>query len=213
MLPENFKNWEEFLFRFRYPILAFLVGIILLGLGFFLTKNGTNLSGTKVEVLEATTEGQEASSFVVVEIAGQVEKPGVYKLPSGVRIEDLLIVSGGLSQNADRVWVEKSLNRAAKLSDGQKIYIPMVGEHSDSLSAKNSGIYQNISSSFSDQGSGLVDINRATLKELDALPGIGQVYAQNIIEHRPYSSIGELLSKGVLKKSVYEKIKDKIVVY
>ncbi len=199
--------------KFNPLILIFLVGLILLGLGFFLSKNAFNLSPTKVEVLEATTEGVGTNSFVVMEIAGEVEKPGVYKLQNGSRIEDALVVAGGLSQNADRSWVEKSLNRAAKLSDGQKVYIPGVGEHFDWLSAKNSGTYQNTSSVFSERGSGLTNINTASLSQLDSLPGIGQVYAQNIIEHRPYSSIEELLSKGVLKKTVYEKIKDKITVY
>ena len=59
----------------------------------------------------------------------------------------------------------------------------------------------------------MVNINTATLKELDTLPGIGPVYGQNIIEHRPYSTVEELLSKAVLKKNVYEKIKDKVSVY
>ncbi len=203
----------EFLLKFRYHFLALLVGIILLGVGAIFLKSSFNLSGTKVEVLEATTEGQIGQKEIVVEIAGEVEKPGVYKLPVGSRIEDLLIICGGLSKTADRSWVEKSLNRAAKLSDGQKIYIPAVNQQSNSLTAKNNGEYQTISSNFSDRGSGLVNINTASLRELDSLPGIGQVYGQNIIEHRPYSNTEELLSKGVLKAGVYEKVKNLITAY
>ena len=53
------------------------------------------------------------------------EKPGVYRLSQDDRIDDALIVAGGVSASADREWMEKFLNRAAKLSDGQKIYIPL----------------------------------------------------------------------------------------
>ncbi len=170
--------------------------MIFLGLGvlFFRNKGGVvvGLSSTKVEVLNSPEESGGTLSEIVVEVSGQVEKPGVYKLPFGSRVEDALIMSGGFSSSADRVWVEKSLNRAAKLSDGQKIYIPQKG-----------------TSSLSN----LININTADAKTLDTLPGIGQVYGQSIIEHRPYSNIEELLSKGILKTGVYEKIKDKITVY
>jgi competence protein ComEA len=208
MLPEGL---ETFLLKYRLLLIVFLGGVVFIGAGIFL--NNSNLSGTKVEVLEATTEAQKASLQIVVEIAGEVEKPGVYKLPRDSRIEDLLLVSGGVSSSADRDWMEKTLNRAAKLSDGQKIYIPAVGEQSPGASAKNTSEYQSVSPGFSAVSGGLLDINTASLKELEALPGIGPVYGQNIIEHRPYSNIEELLSRAVLKSSVYEKIKDLIRVY
>ncbi len=193
----------ETLFRYRFVILASLLGLIILGFGIFYARNALNVASTKVEVLEASTESQKADSFLVVDISGAVEKPGVYKLPSSSRVEAVLIAAGGVSGNADRSWMDKFLNRAGKLSDGQKIYIPTAGEQG----------YQTASSTFSSKEEGLVNINTATLKELDTLPGIGLTYAQNIIEHRPYSNVEELLSKGVLRKSVYEKIKDKITVY
>lgn len=131
-----------------------------------------------------------------------------------------MVVSGGFSENADRTWTDKYLNRAAKLTDGHKVYIPKVApldfaqdERSDRSSAKTREEDQTISLNFSSDSKVLININSASLKELDSLPGIGQVYGQNIIEHRPYSNVQELLSKGILKKSVYEKIKDLITVY
>jgi len=208
MLPEGL---ETFFLKYRLLLIILLTGVVLIAGGIFLNK--LNISGTKVEVLQATTEGQNALGEIVVEIAGEVEKPGVYRLPGGSRVEDLLVSSGGVSSSADRDWMAKALNRAAKLSDGQKIYIPKVNEQSTQGSAKNTAEYQTISPIFSGQESGLVNINTASLKELDALPGIGPVYGQNIIEHRPYSNVEELLSRAVLKTSVYEKIKDLISVY
>ncbi len=197
---------KEFLERNKIFLFVFLGGLILISFGALLVKKSIDLSPTKVEVLEETTESDKDKE-IVVEVEGAVERPGVYKLTKNSRIEDVLILAGGFSSTADRGWIEKNLNRAQKLSDGQKIYIPRVGEQSEVLSAKNSGIYQTTSSNFDVRGSALININTASLKELDSLPGIGQVYAQNIIEHRPYSTIEELLSKSVLKASVYEKIK------
>ena len=208
MLPEGL---EPFFFKYRFLLFVLLGGVVLIGVGVFI--NNVNVSGTKVEVLEATTEAQNAYGEIVVEIAGEVEKPGVYRLPRDSRIEDLLVSAGGVSSSADRTWMEKTLNRAAKLSDGQKIYIPKAGEQSTATSAKNTSEYQTVSPDFSGQKEGLVNINTASLKELDALPGIGPVYGQNIIEHRPYSNVGELLSRAVLKPSVYEKIKNLVSVY
>jgi len=197
------ENLDKFLFKFRYPLSIGLTGIVFLGIGVLFVKTGGGISSTKtkVEVLNSSTESQNNISEIVVEVSGQVEKPGVYKLESGSRIEEVLILAGGFSSLADRVWAEKSLNRAAKLTDGQKIYIPQKGTSNSS----NTGNTSN--------SSNLININTADLKTLDLLPGIGQAYGQSIIEYRPYSNIEELLSRGVLKTSVYEKIKDKVTVY
>lgn len=193
----------------RGILLTLLFGVILVGFGVFFFKSGLGSPSTKVEVLEATTESQ-GNREMVVEIAGEVEKPGVYKLPGGSRVDDLLAVSGGLGANANRDWVEKYLNRAAMLVDSQKIYIP---SQSEALSAKETGGDQSVSADFSGQGSGGTNINTASLSELDKLPGIGPAYGQSIIDHRPYSTNEELVSKGALKKSVYEKVKDLVNVY
>jgi competence protein ComEA len=201
-------DFEELLLKYRYYFLSFLIGLILIGFGAFFWQNRAHLSSNKVEVLEETTGGQE-SSFLVVEIVGAVEKPGVYKLGKNSRIEDLIISAGGFSADADRNWVDKNINRAAKLSDGQKVYIQQSGV----LSAENSGQYQNVSSSWGSGQENLVNINTASLSELDKLPGIGPVYGQNIIDHRPYSKIEDLTEKDVLKASVFEKIKDEITAY
>jgi len=196
-------NFEEFLYHYRFVVFFLLLGVLLVLLGVFLSKTKTNPSGGKVEVLRGTTEAQKIDPEIVVEIVGAVQKSGVYQLPNGSRIEDLIIAAGGFSVSADRVWIDKFINRAAKLSDGQKVYIPKVGESFDSaqdkqsyvVSAKNDGVYQTTSSILGTEKSGLININTASLEELDTLPGIGPVYGQNIIEHRPYSNLEELLSK------------------
>jgi len=200
-------NFDEFLLKNKLVLTFIFLGIIFAGIGIFFIRR--NSGSSKVEILEPKEE--TSLQEIVVEVAGAVEKPGVYKFQNGARVDDALIAAGGLSFSADREWVEKMLNRAAKLTDGQKIFIP--DKQSSVLSAKKNEEYQNVSSNFSASGASLVNINTASAKELDSLPGIGQVYAQKIIEQRPYSNLEELVSKKVIPQSLYEKIKDKITVF
>lgn len=191
-------------------IIVFLLGLLLMLLGLLLFKIGIFSKDSEIEVLNSTTESQSSIAEVTVEIAGSVVNPGVYKLSANSRIADLLTVSGGLSADADRKWVEKNINRASKLTDGQKIYIYSQSEVSSAKVGDNINPYQDVLSSNT---GGLVNINTATLEMLDKLPGIGPVYGQKIIEQRPYSTSDDLLKKGVLPESTFKKIKDLITVY
>ncbi|MDP1710267.1 MAG: ComEA family DNA-binding protein [bacterium] len=201
-------SFDELISKYRYPLLVLLGGLILTGVGILFVKTGFNFSGDKVEILSgqnnSTAAGQIEGFGLTVEIGGSVVKPGVYKLPGGSRIDDLLVLAGGFSGGADRNWSDKYLNRAAYLADGQKVYIPKVGEQTLGASAKTA---------TGDQNASLININTASTSQLDSLPGIGPVYAQKIIEQRPYSTLEELVSKGAIKQSVFDKIKDKITIY
>lgn len=212
---ESFNiDWEELLLKYRYQILLFLVGAILIGLGVFLFKNKDSLYSSSVEVLESSSDNEDINSGeVVIEVSGAVETPGVYRLSTNARVEDALIAAGGISADADRDWMEKTLNRAAKIIDGQKIYIPRINEQISGASASNMGGYQSASSTGGSDYSKTVNINIASQKELESLWGIGPVTAQNIVEQRPYSSVEELLNKKILKTNVYETNKDKLSVY
>src|SRR3989338_4715824 len=77
-----------------YVLIASLIGLILIGLGAFWVKSGGSSGGTKVEVLSDATEA-ETKEFVV-EVAGAVENPGVYSLSSESRVDDALVLAGGL---------------------------------------------------------------------------------------------------------------------
>lgn len=227
----SLSSFQELVQVTKLPLAGLLVGLLFLGVGVLLYKGGFLESGDKVEIITAETAGISNSvaskgqeSEIVVEIAGAVVKPGVYKMSGGSRVEDLLIASGGLSGDADRVWVDKYINRAAKLIDGQKIYIykngelaspndnPYVpqGKQSDIESARNSMGVKPYQGGVAGSITSTLNINTASLSELDSLPGIGQVYGQSIIDHRPYSSTDQLVSKEVISQSIYDKIKSKI---
>ncbi len=194
----------------RWAVAFASFGLIFL-LGALFSMNSGVFSGEKVEVLGADTSLNlsENANNITVEIAGQVQKPGVYTLKTSDRVEQLLVSAGGLGASADREWIEKNLNRAAKLVDGQKIYIPRKGELA-SQGVSLQGYQAGNSGNVAGAQSGMVNINTASLKELDSLTGIGATRAQAIIDNRPYSAIDELVSKKVITKSVFEKIKDKI---
>jgi competence protein ComEA len=188
-----------------------LLGLILIGIGVFLFKSGVFESQNSIEIIN--TDQDQKNEEITVEIAGSVEKPGVYKLPNLSRVDDLLVACGGLSGDADREWVTKNINRASKLSDGQKIYIY---SQSEVESAKKNGGSQEIkgvSSSVLANDSELININTASQEELESLVGIGPVYAQKIIEGRNYSSLEELVNRKIIPQKTFDKIKNEISVY
>ena len=133
-------------------------------------------------------------------------KPGVYELKGNARVNEALIAAGGLGEEADREWVEKNLNLAAKVTDGQKIYIPSEGETEKvaPLQGKGTTLMTRLD---------LVNINTASSAELDTLWGVGEATAKKIIDSRPYGAVEELLTKKAVKNNVYEAIKDSVSVY
>lgn len=188
------------------------IGVLLVVVGLIL-RGQPNTGSSNVEVLETDRGGSKTPlTFIVVDVSGAVKSPGVYRLPVGSRVEEVLTQAHGLSDIADKNWVDKNLNRASKVVDGQKIFIPP-SQQKNTSSATVLVNETNVAQSNSEAESGMVNINTASLTELDVLPGIGPVYGQNIIDNRPYSDPNELLSKGVLKESIFNKIKDKITAY
>ena len=193
--------WIEELKAKPYWLTVGLAGILLLVVGLFSAMLISNKATDKgVEIVE-----QEKEVDVYVDVAGAVMKPGLYKLSLGARMNDALVAAGGLGEKADREWLNKNLNLAAKIVDGTKIYIPFSGEGN---SNKDRPSY--------DKGLSLTDkinINTASSAELDTLWGVGPATAEKIISSRPYGSVEELLTKKVVKSNVYETIKEKVAVY
>ncbi len=191
---------ESFWEKARIPIILGFLGLVLVGTGIlFILK--TTQPEDKVEIISSQTS---TLGTIFADIEGAVQKPGVYELSSGSRLQDLLVAAGGLSGEADREWVEKSLNRAEKLSDGFKKYIPKKGENLQPQKTQ--------SEALSTQKE-LVNINTASTSELEALWGIGPVTAQKIIDNRPYSQVSDLLTKKILGSNVYQRITEQLTVY
>src|SRR5258708_1243857 len=112
MLKLSDVDWEELIKKYRLQIIVFCGGILLILLGIFLQKSEI-LTPAKVEIIESTSSAIVKTNDIIVEVTGAVEKPGVYHLAVGSQVEDALLVAG-LGADADRSWVEKTINRAAK---------------------------------------------------------------------------------------------------
>lgn len=196
---------EEFLDSNKLTIGVLLLGVILVGTGVLGFKIfDFKDSQVEVQVLGEENPDNPNKEELVVEVSGEVQKPGVYKLPAGSRINDLLVTAGGLSADADRDWVAKNVNLAQKLADGAKIYIP----NKDNPAIGGTNIKDQ-----SQDVTNLINVNTASEAELDTLWGIGPATAQKIISGRPYQKTEELLTKKIIKTNVWEEMKDKISVY
>jgi competence protein ComEA len=162
----------------------------------------------------ATTDAAvKSSGSLEIYILGAVRRPGVYTLPADARVYQLLLAAGGPLPNADLV----ALNLAAKLNDGQEVYVTAIGESPPSgLSTSNSGSSStaNSSSTTSAQGQNLVNINTATAQEMETQLHISSKTAQAIInyrqQHGPFTSVSQLTQ--VVSNSIYDKIKNEVTV-
>ena len=161
-----------------------------------------------------------STTKIRVDIEGAVVNSGVVTVPLGSRVEDVLESAGGLRHDADTDYIAQSMNKAMKVSDGMKIYIPSKNEMSHNNGCTGSGCETSHNKSILLQrpdgqsqnigGVGRVSINMASKEQLDTLTGIGPVTAQKIIDNRPYQTLEELVSKKAVGQSVFEKIKEQI---
>jgi competence protein ComEA len=172
-----------------------LVGVALLGVfaaAHFLGRHGGSASESATDVpaltapvaTSAPVVSTRASSVLVVDVAGAVRRPGLYRLPQGSRIADAIARAGGATRRADTALV----NLAAPLADGEQVLVPSaVGGVPAASAAAPDG---------APSPTAPVDLNTATAEQLDALPGVGPVTAQKIVDYRtqhgPFTSVDDL---------------------
>lgn len=139
-----------------------------------------------------------------VYISGEVARPDVYELPSGAILLDAVNAAGGFSEEANREIV----NLALPLSDGMHVHVPGNAEEG-ALPVVSGGIVPG-----SDSPGTPININTASLEELDRLPGIGPSIAQRIIDYRQengsFTAIEEVQNVSGIGPAKYEEIKDLI---
>lgn len=193
-MDEGVSETAGIINRYKLPIGLCLVGIVLIIGGLFLSSKPAQ----KIYPKESLTESQK---FITVDVSGAVNKPGVYKIKDSGRVEDAIAAAGGFSGEAQSEYIAKVLNLAAKLVDGSKIYVPKTGESVTASAIAGTGT------------SSKININSASNSELDGLLGVGEKTVPKIISGRPYQSIEELVSKKIMSKAVFDKIRDQLVVY
>lgn len=150
------------------------------------------------------TEKDNSEAEVVVHVCGQVAVPGVYKLSKESRLFDALQAAGGLLPNA----AGDSLNQAAKVADGEKIYVPSIEEAA--------GTAADVGADTAQAADGKVNLNTADTDELMELPGIGGAKAAAIKnyreEHGGFQSVEEIMQVEGIKEGTYEKIKELLTI-
>jgi competence protein ComEA len=196
------KNWQLML-------LALFIGMLSTAVLFLVASPPR---GTSIELLPAPTPAP-----MMVHVSGAVVQPGVYALPRDSRVVDAVQAAGGFSAQAD----EGAVNMAARLKDGDKLVIPAIGAlppaagapeqppSGESSPGRSSSIPESTSG-------GLVNINTASLEELQTLPGIGATRAQDIIDYRQahggFTTIEDLQNVTGIGTATFERLKDLITV-
>ncbi len=177
--------------------------------------SGTSVEREAEDTLSDDAAGSSKKSSsaaeVYVDVDGAVVSPGVYRLKEGARVSQAIDAAGGLSAEADVT----GLNRASKVADGQKIYVPKVGEQ-QAVTAGCGADGVAVVTSGANDAAGLVNINTASAAELQTLSGIGPSMAQSIIDERtkngPFASVDDLMRVSGIGEKKLAKIKDCICV-
>jgi len=182
-----------------------LVSAVMLGTGMIM---GKNLAETKVVpseqvVIEDSGEPIYITSYVV----GAVNKPDVYELPINSIVKDAIEKAGGPTEDADLV----AINLARKVQDGEEIIVP-----AKQVFLSDSNDPGNSVSTVDTNTNGKININTASAKELEALPGIGEVKSNAIVQYRKdyglFRDIRDIINVSGIGEKTFENIKDLIVI-
>ena len=226
---KRMDRWAGKLLEHKAVIVAMLVVIAMAsGLamatlggesdGVMFERDATSVERADTGSADASDDGNpssdskkaSAASEVYVDVAGAVVTPGVYRLREGARVAQAIDAAGGLTPEADVT----GLNRASKVVDGQKIYVPHVGEQQTVGDVAGSGPGE--ASAGTSVVSDLVNINTANAAELQTLSGVGPSMAQSIIDERtqngPFASIDDLMRVSGIGEKKFAKIKDCICI-
>lgn len=171
----------------------------------FLIEGKENNMIDSQAVVSTPLEEDQEEERIMVDIKGEVKKPGVYELLEGDRVIDALEKAGGTTE----AGTTKYLNLAQKLSDGMVVYVPTqeeVAEGKVPLGSNGSNLNQ------SSSASGKISLNQGTAQDLESLPGIGPSKAQAIIQYReqngPFKKVEDLLNISGIGPKVFERVKD-----
>ena len=232
----TWKYDKQFFVKAALLALVFAVVFIMFLADRFGGDNGATISHEPLHGAVSAGEGASLGTsekngpspadtpVIYVDVSGAVLNPGVYELAEDSRVFEAAEKAGGLAENADT----SSVNLAARLADGDKLYIPTKDEIK--AGKTDTGIITGIiaekqnkekasatsTANQSDTGSGIININTADAARLTEISGIGPSTAQKIIDYRTqhgsFKSVTELLNVSGIGEKTLAKIKDKLCV-
>lgn len=203
---DGFRDWLEGLTARELAVYGVAALALFLAGGAWVLRGGPEAVPVAAPSPQGgASPGVEAGGPVIVHVAGMVRRPGVYELAEGDRVIEAIELAGGAKRGA----ALEALNLAAVLTDGQQILVPKRG----AAPAPGSGP---VSSAGGAGDPGLVNVNTAGPAELETLPGIGEVLAQRIIDHReangPFASVDDLLGVSGIGEVTLEELRPLVTV-
>ena len=159
-----------------------VLAVVVLGVRHLVPRHPVALAVAPIRVPSSVSARPRAAPGLVVDVEGAVRRPGLVRLPEGSRVADAVARAGGTTRRADRSGV----NLAAPVADGQQVLVPRRG----------AGGVAPVAAADGSGAAGPVSLSTATTEQLDALPGVGPVTAQKIVdyrtEHGSFHSVDEL---------------------
>ena len=223
-MRQDYCKWIK---AHRWPLCFGIFACILL-LIFWLYRPKTStavdinqlsaLSGQSSTLVVSSSVSQSSQSQteknLMVDVKGAVQQPGVYELPTGSRVTDAIKKAGGFQEQAN----QKSVNLAQKLQDEAVIYVASQGEVVSEVTAPTSGKANAdaVTTNTSETTDEKINLNTATVSDLQTISGIGQKRAQDIIDYRDskggFTSVDELKDVSGIGDKTFEKIKEAVTV-
>ena len=212
---------ESWLDRNRHVIFIGLSTVAVIGAGIFFWQRPSQQTielipaepvATATPPPAATPLPTPTPAPVRIYITGAVVNSDVFVLPPGSIIKDAITAAGGFASDADR----EGINLAQVLQDQQQIHVPHLGESDPPPPVRNGNPVTPIESPADNPAQTLININTATLDQLDALPGVGPAIAERIIEYRGtiggFTSIDQIKAVSGIGEATFAKIQAHIAV-
>lgn len=188
---------NRWLDKFALPLGLVLIASLLVSAYFIIQKTTS----------QDTTD--QPDQPIVIDVAGAVHQPGVYRFDAEAIVEDAINQAGGITDSADLGLIAKTINRAAPLNDHDKVYIPST--NSDVHGPDLNSLASTVSSATN-----LININTADGRLLDTLPGIGPITADRIIDYRDqrgrFLKLEDLMKVEGISFSKYNRLRDLITI-
>ena len=210
---EKFKDIIDKLYYERKKILIISI-LIMLSLSIFIFYRKENTTEEVNLVKEEAKEEVFIENKIIVDIKGEVNNPGCFEVSDALRIKDVIDLAGGLTENADT----SNINLSSKVHDEMVIIIDkkedvkevINNEESIKVETKTNNTKTNNTTKTNEK----ISINKASVKELTSLSGIGEAKAKKIVDYRekngPFKSIDDIKKVSGIGEGIFAKIKDYI---